>query len=121
MKQSSYAWSRAYARQAQADLEARVALLGAMVPACQHLHFLQIACEKIAKAHRCLGGADPAITAAARMAGCPKRQEAGRNREAGRAYQGCMLGSSTANPSAVAAALRSWSAETKVTGPRPPV
>ena len=59
MKQSSYAWSRAYARQAQADLEAREALLGAPVPACQHLHFLQMACEKIAKAHRCLGGADP--------------------------------------------------------------
>lgn len=59
MKQSSYAWSRAYARQAQADLEAREALLGATVPACQHLHFLQMACEKISKAHRCLGGADP--------------------------------------------------------------
>src|SRR5271157_4632424 len=56
MKQSSYAWSRAYARQAQADLEAREALLGAPAPACQHLHFLQMACEKIAKAHRCLGG-----------------------------------------------------------------
>jgi hypothetical protein len=59
MKQSSYAWSRAYARQAQADLEAREALLGAPAPACQHLHFLQMACEKIAKAHRCLGGAAP--------------------------------------------------------------
>jgi hypothetical protein len=59
MKQSSYAWSRAYARQAQADLEARGALLGAPAPACQHLHFLRMACEKIAKAHRCLGGADP--------------------------------------------------------------
>ncbi len=46
MKQSSYAWSRAYARQAPADLEAREALLGARVPACQHLHFLQMACEK---------------------------------------------------------------------------
>jgi hypothetical protein len=59
MRQSSYAWSRAYARQAKADLDAREALLGAAVPACQHLHFLQMACEKIAKAHRCLGGADP--------------------------------------------------------------
>jgi hypothetical protein len=37
MKQSSCAWSRAYARQAQADLEAREALLGATVPTCQHL------------------------------------------------------------------------------------
>ena len=59
MRQSPYAWSRAYARQAQADLDAREALLGAAVPACQHLHFLQMACEKISKAHRCLGGADP--------------------------------------------------------------
>jgi hypothetical protein len=59
MKQSPYAWSRAYARQALADLDAREALLGAEVPACQHLHFLQMACEKISKAHRCLGGADP--------------------------------------------------------------
>ncbi len=62
MKQSSYAWSRAYARQAQADLEAREALLDATVSSCQHLHFLQMACEKsqkISKAHRCLGGADP--------------------------------------------------------------
>jgi hypothetical protein len=59
MKQSSYAWSRAYARRAQADLGAREALLGATVPTCQHLHFLQMACKKISKAHLCLGGADP--------------------------------------------------------------
>jgi hypothetical protein len=59
MTQSSHAWSRAYARQAQADLDAREVLLGATVPACQHLHFLQMACEKISKAHRCLGGANP--------------------------------------------------------------
>ena len=59
MKQSTYAWSRAYALQAQADLYAREVLLGTKVPACQHLHFLQMACEKISKAHQCLGGADP--------------------------------------------------------------
>lgn len=59
MKQSSYAWSRAYARQALADLDTREVPLDAEVPACQHLHFLQMACEKISKAHRCLGGADP--------------------------------------------------------------
>ena len=59
MKQSSYAWSRAYGMQAQADLDAREVLLLATLPGCQHLHFLQMACEKIAKAHRCLGGADP--------------------------------------------------------------
>jgi hypothetical protein len=59
VKQSPYAWSRACAQQALADLDAREALLGVEVPACQHLHFLQMACEKISKAHRCLGGADP--------------------------------------------------------------
>ena len=59
MRQSSYAWSRAYARQAQADLDAREVLLGSKVSACQHLHFLQMACEKISKAHLCLGGTDP--------------------------------------------------------------
>ena len=59
MKQSPYAWSRAYGRQAQTDLDAREALLRVEVPTCQHLHFLQMACEKISKAHRCLGGADP--------------------------------------------------------------
>ena len=59
MKQSSYAWSRGYAQQAQADLNTREVLLSATVPACQHLHFLQMACEKISKAHRCLGGAAP--------------------------------------------------------------
>ncbi len=32
MKQSSHAWSRAYARQAQADLDVREVLLGATVP-----------------------------------------------------------------------------------------
>ncbi len=59
MKRSSYACSRSYALQAQADLKARESLLVAPVPSCQHLHLLQMACEKIAKAHRCLGGADP--------------------------------------------------------------
>ncbi len=59
MKQTSYAWSRAYAIQAQADLAARDAMLGPTVAPCQHLHFLQMACEKISKAHRCLGGAGP--------------------------------------------------------------
>ncbi len=58
MKQSSYAWSRSYALQARVDLDARDALLLAPIPTCQHLHFLQMACEKIAKAHLCLGGAN---------------------------------------------------------------
>jgi hypothetical protein len=59
VKQSSYAWSRSYALQALVDLDARDALVFTRIPACQHLHFLQMACEKIAKAHRCLGGAEP--------------------------------------------------------------
>jgi len=59
MKQSAYAWSRAYAKQARADLMAREALLWTDCPPCQHLHFLQMACEKLAKAHRCLGGSEP--------------------------------------------------------------
>jgi hypothetical protein len=29
------------------------------VPACQHLHFLQMACEKLCKAHLCGQGTDP--------------------------------------------------------------
>ena len=33
--------------------------MGTAVPACQHLHFLQMACEKISKAYRCMGGTDP--------------------------------------------------------------
>jgi len=60
MKQSCAAWARAYAIQAKADLDARSALLGAEdVPVCQQLHFLQMAAEKVAKAHRCWGGTPP--------------------------------------------------------------
>jgi hypothetical protein len=59
VRQGPQDWSRAYARQARADLEAREALLDVKFPACQNLHFLQMACEKISKAHLCLGGADP--------------------------------------------------------------
>lgn len=34
------------------------------MPACQQLHFLQMACEKICKAHLCGEGTDPAALAA---------------------------------------------------------
>jgi hypothetical protein len=45
-------WSRGYAIQAKADLAARQVLLQAKgIPDCQQLHFLQMACEKICKAH----------------------------------------------------------------------
>src|ERR1700736_5510082 len=45
-------WSRAFAAQAKADLEARDWLLrNARLPRCHELHFLQMACEKICKAY----------------------------------------------------------------------
>ncbi len=60
MRGSPAAWSRAYAVQAKADLATRNALRGvAGLPTCQQLHFLQMACEKVSKAHRCRGGTDP--------------------------------------------------------------
>jgi hypothetical protein len=43
-----------------ADLAARERLLRPpALPECQHLHFLQMACEKICKAYRCGQGRDP--------------------------------------------------------------
>lgn len=53
-------WVRAYARQSQADLEAWHSL--AREPSlaeCQRLQFLQMACEKLVKAHLCHAGSDP--------------------------------------------------------------
>ena len=47
-------WRRAFARQAQADLHARTLILPHVakgLPRCQELHFLQMACEKLVKAH----------------------------------------------------------------------
>ena len=53
-------WSLAYAKQARADLNARAVLLReAALPACQQLHFLQMACEKLCKSHLCLSGSRP--------------------------------------------------------------
>src|SRR4051794_16849191 len=44
-----------------ADLAARERLLlPPALPECQHLHFLQMACEKICKAYQCGQGIDPA-------------------------------------------------------------
>ena len=59
MKASPAAWSRAYAIQAKEDLAAYETLKGTDLANCQGLHFLQMACEKVAKAHECWGGADP--------------------------------------------------------------
>jgi hypothetical protein len=53
-------WAKGYARQAQADLQTFYFLQRqSAIPACHKLLFLQMACEKLVKAHRCAGGADP--------------------------------------------------------------
>jgi len=53
-------WAVAYARQARADLETWEHLQAARdVPECHNLLFLQMACEKLTKAHLCHVGIDP--------------------------------------------------------------
>ena len=53
-------WSRAFAAQALADFDAFDALRGKpRLPICQRLHFLQMACEKLAKARLCDAGSNP--------------------------------------------------------------
>jgi hypothetical protein len=44
-------WARAYAKQALSDLDARDELAIRGVQKCHRLHFLQMAAEKICKAH----------------------------------------------------------------------
>ena len=53
-------WGRAFAKQAQADFRTWNEL-GRQneLPKSQKLHFLQMACEKLAKAHLCKSGLDP--------------------------------------------------------------
>jgi len=53
-------WCRGYARQADADFQTFSALRPLPVPECHKLKYLQMACEKLAKAHLCGEGADPA-------------------------------------------------------------
>ena len=53
-------WSRAYARQANADFASYQLMQTPNKFECQRLQFLQMACEKLAKAHLCGAGADPA-------------------------------------------------------------
>ncbi len=54
-------WVRGYARQSQADFETFLKLQSRSdVPACHHLLFLQMACEKLVKAHLIHQGGDPA-------------------------------------------------------------
>jgi len=53
-------WSQAFAKQASADFETWERLQrDDKVPKCHKLQFLQMACEKLAKAHLCGAGADP--------------------------------------------------------------
>jgi len=55
------AWRVAFAKQAQADLDARDFLVSSpQLSSCHQLHFLQMACEKLCKAHLCRHGSDPA-------------------------------------------------------------
>lgn len=53
-------WAQAYARQARADFDAWGALAEhkELAPS-QRLHFFQMACEKLCKAHLCKSGAEP--------------------------------------------------------------
>ncbi len=52
-------WSVGFARQAAADLKTFDLLQGLDVPECHRLQFLQMACEKLGKAHLC-GAKKPA-------------------------------------------------------------
>lgn len=53
-------WAKAYARQAGADLDTHDLLASdKSVPECHKLMFLQMACEKLTKAHLCAEGSDP--------------------------------------------------------------
>lgn len=53
MKTTDRDWAAAYALQALSDLKAREALIAAGVDRCHNLHFLQMATEKVCKAHLC--------------------------------------------------------------------
>jgi hypothetical protein len=52
-------WSLAYARQASADFNTFDLIQSLDVPDCHKLQFLQMACEKLVKAHRCVTGTPP--------------------------------------------------------------
>ena len=57
---TSHEWTKAYARQAQADFATWQEHQGHdSVPACHKLMFLQMACEKLTKAHLCRAGSSP--------------------------------------------------------------
>ncbi len=53
-------WAAMYARQADADFNTLESLQQISIPECHKLQFLQMACEKLVKAHLCGSGTDPA-------------------------------------------------------------
>lgn len=53
-------WAEAYRKQARADFATFQELQPLGVPTCHKLQFLQMACEKLVKAHLCEHGIDPA-------------------------------------------------------------
>jgi hypothetical protein len=53
------AWAVGYARQAQADFQTFEKLQMMPVPECHKLQFLQMAFEKLVKAHLCSERVDP--------------------------------------------------------------
>lgn len=57
-------WTRAYARQAEADISTFLALQPLAIPACHKLQFLQMGCEKLVKAQHCALGREPRSLAA---------------------------------------------------------
>ena len=53
-------WATMYARQADADFNTLESVHEVPIPECHKLQFLQMACEKLVKAHLCGSGTDPA-------------------------------------------------------------
>jgi hypothetical protein len=58
---TSAEWATAFAQQANADFTTFEALQPLLIPQCHKLQFLQMACEKLVKAHLCGAGTDPGI------------------------------------------------------------
>ncbi len=53
-------WASGYLEQAKSDLDARAVLcVSPHLPVCHELHFLQMACEKLAKGYLCRNGSNP--------------------------------------------------------------
>ncbi len=57
---TSSEWARGFARQADEDLKTLETLESLSVPECHKLQFLQMACEKLVKAHLLVEGTDAA-------------------------------------------------------------